>query len=72
MYVYPMISVRINKEEYPLPRASSLEDMLHSLKVAEEGIAIAVNQQVIKRSEWSKWELKPNDDVLIIKATQGG
>ena len=72
MYVCSMISVRINKEEYPLPQASSLEDMLHTLQVAEEGIAIAVNQQVIKRSEWSEWELKPNDDVLIIKATQGG
>lgn len=46
--------------------------MLNSLQVAEEGIAIAVNQQVIKRSEWSEWELKPNDDILIIKATQGG
>ena len=37
-----------------------------------KGIAIAVNQTVISKSEWSKTQLKENDNIAIIKATQGG
>lgn len=36
------------------------------------GIALAVNEKVIPKSEWEKFELKENDKILLIKATQGG
>lgn len=37
-----------------------------------KGIAVAVNQTVIAKSNWEKYTLKENDKILIIKATQGG
>ena len=37
-----------------------------------EGVAIAINQTVISKSDWDKFLLKDGDSVLIIKATQGG
>jgi sulfur carrier protein len=37
-----------------------------------KGIAIAVNQVVIPKSNWQQHLLHENDDVLVIKATQGG
>jgi sulfur carrier protein len=36
------------------------------------GIAIAVNNKVVPRSEWVKATLSEMDRVLIIRATQGG
>lgn len=36
------------------------------------GIALAVNETVIPKNEWEKFQLQDNDKVLIIKATQGG
>lgn len=36
------------------------------------GIAVAVNNQVIKRDEWERFHLSEGDRVLVIKATQGG
>lgn len=36
------------------------------------GIAVAVNNQVIKRDEWERVHLSEGDRVLVIKATQGG
>lgn len=36
------------------------------------GIALAVNEKVVPKSEWEKFHLNENDKVLIIKATQGG
>lgn len=37
-----------------------------------KGIAVAINQNVIPKTDWEKTSLKANDNVLIIKATQGG
>ena len=37
-----------------------------------KGVAIAVNNNVVPRNEWSDAKLKEKDDVMIIKATQGG
>ena len=37
-----------------------------------KGIAIAVNNVVIPGKNWQNHLLNENDDVLIIKATQGG
>ena len=38
----------------------------------QNGIAMAINQVIIPKTEWSKTYIKSNDSLLIIKATQGG
>ena len=51
----------------------SVSDLLKSEAVLKtEGIAVAVNQNVIPKSEWEQMMIRENDLVLIIKATQGG
>ncbi|MBC7862697.1 MAG: sulfur carrier protein ThiS [Bacteroidia bacterium] len=51
----------------------SVSDLLRSEAVLKtEGIAVAVNQNVIPKTEWEQTFLKENDTLLIIKATQGG
>jgi len=37
-----------------------------------KGIAVAVNGQVIPKSAWSETRINERDELLIIKATQGG
>ena len=37
-----------------------------------KGIAVSVNLEVVPRSLWAGFELKNNDMVLVIQATQGG
>ena len=36
------------------------------------GVAVAVNESVIPRSEWQDYVLKQNDAVLIITPVRGG
>ena len=36
------------------------------------GIAVAINQQVVSKSDWGKQTLHDNDTIIVIKATQGG
>ncbi|HYG49896.1 MAG TPA: sulfur carrier protein ThiS [Flavobacteriales bacterium] len=38
----------------------------------QKGIAVAVNNRVVPKAQWSTTLLSPNDSLLIIKATQGG
>jgi sulfur carrier protein len=68
-----MIEVSINQKNYFLPEAGTLADVLPLLEIPQaDGIAIAVNEEVIPRSEWGKRELRPRDRVFVIRATQGG
>ncbi|WP_070137498.1 sulfur carrier protein ThiS [Crocinitomix algicola] len=36
------------------------------------GIAAAVNQEIISKTNWATHQLKENDKILIITATAGG
>ncbi|WP_235819749.1 sulfur carrier protein ThiS [Flavobacterium davisii] len=38
----------------------------------QKGIAIAIDQQVIPRSQWENTTVHSNQKIIIIKATQGG
>jgi sulfur carrier protein len=38
----------------------------------QNGIAVAVNEAIVSKSLWGETTLQANDNLLIIKATQGG
>lgn len=38
----------------------------------QNGIAVAVNNTVIPKTDWDNHTLSPTDQILIITATQGG
>lgn len=52
--------------------ATTLQDLLSELSISMDGIAVALNEQVISKHNWPNSSLKQNDAVLIITATQGG
>jgi len=66
------MNITVNNNTKSLNDASSIETMVTQLNLEPKGIAIAVNQTVISKSEWNKTHLKENDNITIIKATQGG
>jgi sulfur carrier protein len=67
------MEVTINNQNYLLNEACSIEQML-ALVIASEtdGLAIAVNQTIIPKSGWTTYVLNPGDQIILIKATQGG
>ncbi len=51
----------------------NISELVHELNLpGTNGIAFAVNEKVIPKTEWGKFQLNDNDKILIIKATQGG
>ncbi len=42
------------------------------IPVKQNGIALAINNTIIPKSDWNSHLIKETDDILIISATQGG
>jgi len=36
------------------------------------GIAVAINDEVVRRTDWERWRLAPGDQVEVVRAVQGG
>lgn len=67
-----MIIVKVNNTEHSFPSTITLKKILEQLKISPNGIAIAINQNIITKSIWKNTSVQDKDDILIIKATQGG
>jgi len=66
------MTVNVNNQSQSFSDHSSVDDLINELKIAPNGIAVAINNSVVRREEWVATKLKNNDNVTIIQATQGG
>jgi len=67
------MKITVNHKTYVLDDACSVEQMLSIVLQKEaKGIAVAINQSIVSKSSWSTERLNDGDQVLLIKATQGG
>lgn len=63
----------VNKTQQQYEEPLSLLELLEQLQKAQQsGIAVAVNNKVISKSNWASQQLKEQDSITIITATQGG
>ncbi|MFT7901098.1 sulfur carrier protein ThiS [Tenacibaculum ascidiaceicola] len=67
-----MITIKVNNNQQEFLSPLALQELVDKLQIQTNGIAIAVNSSVVKKADWSSKLLQNNDDVLIIKSTQGG
>jgi sulfur carrier protein len=68
-----MVEVFINRENFLVPEPGTLAEVLPLLHIGQpDGIAIAVNENVIPKTEWDRFVLQARDQVFVIRATQGG
>lgn len=67
-----MINIKVNSTPHQFHKEDALEHILKKLEIPTYGIALAVNQNIISKTHWHTTTLNDGDQVLIIKATQGG
>lgn len=66
------MNIKINGKETVLS-GQTIQDLLKSCDIQSTvGIALAINEVVVPKSDWDHTSLKENDAVLIIRPTQGG
>lgn len=67
------IQVFVNNQAFALSKNSKLSDVLDKAAIqSQRGIAVAVNNLVVPKSEWNLHPVKNEDRVTVIRATQGG
>jgi sulfur carrier protein len=68
------MELKINNQIKHFPLDSLTVQALLDIEIPEKqnGIALAINNTVIPKSDWNSHFLNPTDDILIISATQGG
>lgn len=66
------LTINHQKKSFKVPPASLALLLLSENLTEVNGIAVALNNQVIPQKDWATTTLQTNDNLLIITATQGG
>ena len=68
------MELKINNQTKQFDAENLTVQALIDLEIPENqnGIALAINQTVIPKSNWNTHLIKATDEILIITATQGG
>lgn len=66
------MDLRVNGQPRDVPINTTLTQLLLSLKLVGDGVAVAINRVVVPKSEHPITALVPGDNVEIIHAVGGG
>lgn len=66
------VEATVNGERRELSKGTTVGALLAELGVAPNGIAVAVNEQVVRRGTFEAHALRDGDTVEIIRAVAGG
>jgi sulfur carrier protein len=66
------MEIKVNEQIHTVPQNATLLEVLDKLNIQQQGIAVALNQNIVSKQNWQSTVLKTNDNILVITATQGG
>lgn len=64
--------IHVNGEEQRLPEAITVTELIESIGLADQRIAVEVNREIIPRGEYGETRLAEGDRVEIVRAIGGG
>ena len=66
------MKILVNNKETELTQGNTVADLALQLDLPKQGVAIAVQNRMVPRSEWNEKVLQEGDNLVIIKAACGG
>ena len=63
--------IRLNGQDRAFV-AESVEEMLQRLEIEPRGVAVAIDGDVVRRSEWSVTRIQDGCSIEIVTAVAGG
>ncbi|MCL1095123.1 sulfur carrier protein ThiS [Shewanella kaireitica] len=67
-----MISIFLNDEVMSIADGSSLTDVLKRRTIAENGVALVLNAEVVPRSRWPHIMCQQDDTLEVFSVVAGG
>jgi len=72
-YQYKRMEIIFNNQKQEIAEETLMQHALDLwLGDKQQGIAVAVNDTIVHKTQWGTYVLQPDDDILVIRATQGG
>ena len=67
------MEITFNGQKHQVEEQTSVQAALNKwIGEKQKGIAVAINETIVPKTQWESYILQPDDKVLVIKATQGG
>ena len=66
------MKIRVNGEYQEIETPLKLAELLQKLKIADKGIAVEVNHQVVAKEKWAVTDLHDADSLEIVHFVGGG
>jgi len=67
------VRIQINGQPREIPQSSlSLNELLDTLSLPSQRIAVELNKTIVPRSQWEKTTLKDGDQIEIVHFVGGG
>ncbi|MBD0823300.1 sulfur carrier protein ThiS [Aestuariibaculum marinum] len=66
------MTIQLNERKLNIDANVNVSQLLIQENYPQIGIAVAINQQIISKTNWANQLLQDGDNILIIQATQGG
>lgn len=65
------MNITVNNQKQAV-ESENLTQLIDELAIETKGIAIALNNKVVARTDWDKTTLSDNDQIIIVSAVFGG
>ena len=66
------MTITLNQQPIDVAEDITLGSLLDIQGIARTGIAVAVNNKVVRKTDWENFHLGAGDNVLVITAVRGG
>jgi sulfur carrier protein len=67
-----VIAITVNGDPRQVSEGTTLSELLEALGFRAEGVAVAVNLEVVPRATLADHRLRPGDRVELVRAVGGG
>jgi sulfur carrier protein len=67
-----IMEVKLNDKSYEVASGTTLEQFVNSLNLPMQGIAVAIDYEVVPRREWAETLLTDGISLMLIQAVSGG
>lgn len=64
--------VKLNDKSYEVTQDTTLDMFIRSLDIQLQGVAIAIDYEVIQKNQWTSIKLKDGMELMMIQAVSGG
>jgi sulfur carrier protein len=66
------VEIELNGAPHPIAQHQNLQQLIVSLALSNQALAVAINREVVPRQLWPQRVLQASDRVDIVRAIGGG